>query len=148
MDINGNLWTVEHGAKGGDEVNRPEAGRNYGWPKISYGRHYSGAKIGAGTKADDMEQPIHYWDPSIAPSGMTIYQGALFPQWQGDIFIGALRGEFISHLTVKNGQVISEERLIEDEFGRIRDIRTGPDGALWFVTDDSDGALYRIHPAE
>jgi glucose/arabinose dehydrogenase len=92
LDEDGNLWTVEHGARGGDEINRPEAGKNYGWPVISYGRHYSGFKIGEGTSKPGMEQPVFYWDPSIAPSGMMIYTGDMFPDWRGDIFVGSLKG--------------------------------------------------------
>lgn len=144
----GTLWTVEHGAKGGDEINRPEAGRNYGWPTISYGRHYSGGSIGVGAAAEGMEQPVHYWDPSIAPSGLTIYTGDLFPEWQGDLIAGALKYRLLSRLDMENGRVIGEERLLADEFGRIRDVRTGPDGAIWFATDDDPGSIYRMTPAE
>jgi glucose/arabinose dehydrogenase len=144
----GELWTVEHGARGGDEVNIPKSGRNYGWPVITYGIDYSGAKIGVGTAASGMEQPIHYWDPSIAPSGATFYTGSLFPKWQGDLFVGALKDQMIVRLDVEGDRITSEERLFEGTFGRVRDIRTGPDGALWVLTDESDGALIRIRPEQ
>lgn len=143
----GELWTVEHGARGGDEINRPEAGRNYGWPVISYGRHYSGGKIGVGTEAEGYEQPVHYWDPSIAPSGMAFYAGEAVPEWTGDMFVGALKDRLIARLEIEDGKVVAEEHLIEGDYGRIRTIRNGPGGTLWFSTDESDGALYRIGAA-
>lgn len=144
----GRLWIVEHGAKGGDELNQPKQGKNYGWPEISYGAHYSGAAFPQGTSAPGMEQPVYYWDPSIAPSGLAFYDGDLFPEWKGDLLVGALKYQLIAHLTVEDGEVTSEERLFEGEFGRIRDVRSGPDGAIWFLTDASDGALYRVTPAK
>lgn len=145
----GLLWTVEHGARGGDEVNQPEPGLNYGWPEISYGRHYSGAKIGLGTEAPGMEQPKHYWDPSIAPSGLAIYVGDLFEGWRGDILVGALKDRMIVRLARENSVLTGEEeRLFKGAFGRIRDVATGPDGALWFVTDEPYGALFRAAPAD
>lgn len=144
----GALWTVEHGPKGGDEINRPEAGRNYGWPVITYGVDYSGAKIGIGTHAPGMEQPVWYWDPSIAPSGMTIYSGRLWPEWQGDIFVGALKFQLIARLEREGEAILGEERLFKGAFGRIRDVREGPEGALWFLTDKAEGALWRIRPAD
>ena len=144
LDLSGRLWTVEHGARGGDEVNRPEPGRNYGWPIISYGTHYSGGKIGIGTAADGMEQPEHYWDPSIAPSGMMIYSGKLWPDWKGDIFVGSLKFDYISRL--ETGRSTQEvEQLFKDRFSRIRDIREAPDGAIWFISV-GDGAVYRMTP--
>lgn len=144
----GLLWTLEHGARGGDEINRPEAGKNYGWPVISYGRHYSGLRIGVGTEAEGYEQPVHYWDPSIAPSGMAFYTGDAVPQWRGSLFVGALKDQLIARLEVENGKVVAEERLIAGEYGRIRTLRNGPDGALWFSIDEGDGALYRISGAQ
>ncbi len=144
----GALWTVAHGAKGGDEINRPEAGRNYGWPVISHGEDYSGGQIGVGTHKEGMEQPIHYWDPSIAPSGMAIYSGRLWPEWAGDIFVGALKFQLVSRLDREDGEITGEERLFEGVYGRIRDIREGPEGALWFLTDEDPGGLFRIRPAE
>ena len=143
----GALWIVEHGAKGGDEVNRPEPGKNYGWPVISYGTTYAGTKIGAGTEKAGMEQPAHYWDPSIAPSGMTIYSGKLWPDWQGDIFVGALKFRLVSRLDREGGNITGEERLFEGEYGRVRDVREGPKGAIWFLTDEDEGWLYRTVPA-
>jgi glucose/arabinose dehydrogenase len=145
LDAEGRLWTVEHGAHGGDEINRPEAGANYGWPRISYGTDYSGAEY-PGTHAEGLEQPLHYWDPSIAPSGMTIYSGRLWPDWEGDVFVGALRGG-LSRLPRAGTRLGREERLMQWDAGRVRDVREGPEGALWFLTDAEDGALYRISPA-
>ncbi len=144
----GTLWTVEHGARGGDEINRPEAGKNYGWPVISFGTHYTFLPIGEGTEKDGMEQPVHYWDPSIAPSGLAVYDGDLFPEWRGDLLVGALKFQLLSRLDLKDGAVVGEEQLFKREYGRIRDVRSGPDGAIWFLTDESDGALYRITPAD
>ena len=143
----GRLWTVEHGARGGDEINRPEAGLNYGWPVISYGRHYSGARIGQGTEAEGYEQPLHYWDPSIAPSGMAFYTGEAVPGWSGDLFVGALKDQLISRLEVEGGAIVGEEQMLEGEYGRVRTLRDGPDGALWFSTDEADGGIYRITAA-
>lgn len=143
----GAYWTIEHGARGGDEVNRPQAGRNYGWPAISYGTHYSGAKIGVGTEAPEMEQPVYYWDPSIAPSGAAFYDGDLFPEWRDDLFVGALKFQLIVRLDMEGDKVVGEERLFEDAFGRVRDVRSGPDGALWFLIDDDPGGVYRVTPA-
>ncbi len=145
----GRLWVVEHGAAGGDEINQPEAGKNYGWPVISYGTHYSGAKIGVGVSAPGMEQPAFYWDPSIAPSGMAIYAGDEFPEWRGDIFVGALKFRLISRVDRDASGAITgrEERLLAGDYGRIRDVRVGPEGALWFLTDSSSGGLYRVTKA-
>lgn len=146
MDAQGRLWTVSHGAAGGDEINQPKAGRNYGWPVISFGRHYSGGKIGEGTAKSGMEQPVWYWDPSIAPSGMTIYSGKLWPEWKGDIFVGALKFDYVSRLD-RNGTAISgEEQLFRDDFIRIRDVREAPDGSLWFLAV-GDGGLFQVTPS-
>jgi glucose/arabinose dehydrogenase len=143
FDAEGRLWVVEHGARGGDEVNLVERGLNYGWPVISYGTHYSGEKIGVGTHKEGMEQPEYYWDPSMAPSGMMIYSGALWPEWQGDLFVGSLQFDYISRLSGSPMQEV--EQLRSDETRRVRDVREGPDGALWFLSV-IHGALYRAHP--
>ena len=143
----GQLWTVEHGARGGDELNRPEAGKNYGWPVITYGVDYSGAKIGEGTAKPGMEQPVYYWDPVIAPSGMTFYTGAAFPDWKGSLFIGSLRPGLLVRLTLADGRVAQEERYLADLRERIRDVRQGPDGLLYLLTDSPDGRLLRVMPA-
>lgn len=145
-DENNRLWTVEHGARGGDELNHPEAGKNYGWPVISYGRHYSGAKIGVGTHKEGMEQPVYYWDPSIATSSLEIYTGNLFPGWEGNLLVGGLAGSRISRLVMKNGEVSAEEKLLTGRGDRIRDIRQGPDGALYVLTDDPSGSVLRLSP--
>ena len=146
LDEAGRLWTVSHGARGGDEINRPEAGKNYGWPVISYGTEYSGAKIGIGTERAGMEQPLWYWDPSIAPSGMMIYSGRLWPAWKGDIFVGALKYALLSRLDRDGDRVTGEERLFPRTYGRIRDVREGPQGGIWFLSE-SQGTLYRMMPA-
>ncbi|MFC7050798.1 PQQ-dependent sugar dehydrogenase [Emcibacter nanhaiensis] len=141
------LWTVAHAARGGDEINHPEAGKNYGWPIITYGVNYNGEKIGVGTHKEGMEQPVYYWDPSIAPSGMVWYDGAAFPAWHGNLFVGALKDEMIVRLELKDGKVVHEERMLQSKYGRVRDVRQGPDGNLYFVTDERKGKLYRIKPA-
>jgi glucose/arabinose dehydrogenase len=143
----GRLWTAEHGARGGDEINSPEAGRNYGWPIITYGRDYSGAKIGIGVEQAGLEQPIYYWDPSIAPSGMAFYTGSLFPAWKGNAFVGALAGQHLARLVLDGGRVVGEERLLMGLGERIRDVRDGPDGAIWLLTDNADGRVLRVVPS-
>jgi len=141
------LWTVEHGPRGGDEVNIPEAGKNYGWPVITYGIDYSGEPIGAGITAKaGMEQPIYYWDPVIAPSGMAFYDGNLFPLWKGSLFVGGLASTHLARLTLKGDRVVGEEWLLQDLGERIRDVKVGPDGALWLLTDSSNGKVLRIAP--
>ena len=144
----GDLWTVEHGARGGDELNRPEKGKNYGWPIITYGRDYTYLSIGEGQKKDGLEQPIYYWDPSIATSGLTFYSGDLFPNWRGNAFVGGLRGQHLARLVLKDGKVVGEEKLLVDLEDRIRDVRQGPMGALWLLTDDPNGKLLKLTPAQ
>lgn len=143
----GELWTVEHGARGGDEVNIPQKGRNYGWPVISYGVDYSGAKIGEGTKKPGLEQPVYYWDPSIAPSGMAFYTGDKFPAWRGSILVGALAGKLVSRLETNGNRVTGEERMLQQLGERIRDIRQGPDGFVYLLTDSRNGRILRMKPA-
>jgi glucose/arabinose dehydrogenase len=143
----GALWTVEHGARGGDEINVPEPGKNYGWPVISYGREYSGGRIGEGTSKDGLEQPAYYWDPSIAPSGMTFYTGDKFPAWKGSLFVGTLKFQLLVRLEVDGTRVVKEERLLEDMGERIRDVVQGPDGYLYLLTDEDDGRILRLEPA-
>jgi len=144
----GQLWTVEHGARGGDELNHPQAGRNYGWPVISYGREYSGGRIGQGRAMEGMEQPVHYWDPSIAPSGMVFYTGERYPPWKGNLFVGALVKTHLARLRMENGKVVEEEQLFKG-YTRIRDVRQGPDGYLYLVTDEGapEGRIVRVVPA-
>jgi glucose/arabinose dehydrogenase len=144
----GALWIHEHGARGGDEINKPEAGLNYGWPVISYGRHYSGGQIGAGTEKEGLEQPLYYWDPSIAPSGMAFYNGDRYEAWKGDLFVGALKYRFLARLELDGERVFKEERLLERFDERIRDVRQGPDGFLYIVTDSGDGGVYRLEVVE
>jgi glucose/arabinose dehydrogenase len=142
----GQLWTVEHGAMGGDELNRIEAGRNYGWPVISYGVHYNGEKIGEGTSKPGMEQPVYYWDPVIAPSGMTFYQGNAFKGWKGSILIGSLKPGGLVRLTMKDGRVATEERYLADLKDRIRDVVEAPDGSIYLLTDSENGQILRVQP--
>jgi glucose/arabinose dehydrogenase len=143
----GVLWVHEHGPQGGDEVNIIRAGANYGWPVITYGVNYGiGTKIGEGTRKAGMEQPIHVWVPSIAPSGMAFYTGERFLRWKGSLFVGALRGAVLVRLALDGEKVVKEERLLQNELGRIRDVRMGPDGFLYLLTDDSDGILARLEP--
>lgn len=139
------LYTVEHGARGGDEINAPEAGNNYGWPVISYGKHYSGAEIGIGQSADGYEQPLHYWDPSIAPGALAVYRGAMFPEWEGDFLVAALKYQLVARIERRSdGTIGAEERMLEGEYGRIRDVKVAPDGSILLVTDEEDGQLLRI----
>lgn len=143
LDRSGNLWTIEHGAKGGDEVNRIRKGGNYGWPVIAHGRHYTGGKIGEGTAKSGMIQPAFYWDPSIAPSGAMIYSGKLWPRWKGHMFTGSLKFDYISRLS---GQPLREvERLEWRQTGRVRDVVEAPDGSIWFLSEGRS-AVYRLSP--
>jgi glucose/arabinose dehydrogenase len=144
----GKLWTVEHGARGGDEINVPQAGKNHGWPVITYGRDYSGLKIGEGTAKAGLEQPIYYWDPSIAPSGMAFYTGNLIPEWKGSLFVGALSGQALHRLVLNGEQIVGEEQLLDDLGERIRDVRSGPDGAIWLLTDSPSGRVMRVVPSK
>jgi glucose/arabinose dehydrogenase len=144
----GQLWTAEHGARGGDELNRPEAGKNYGWPVISYGVHYSGAKIGEGTAKEGMEQPVYYWDPVIAPSGMAFYTGDLFAGWKGNILIGSLTPGLLVRLIMLDGRVAKEERYLRHLRERIRNVRQAPDGSIYLLTDARDGQIFRVTPAK
>lgn len=145
----GELWTHEHGPQGGDEINIIRAGTNYGWPVITHGANYvTGTRIGEGTHKAGMAQPLHIWTPSIAPSGMTFYTGAQFPRWRGNLFVGALRGQMLVRLQLDGDKVVSEERLLENSLGRIRDVRQGPDGFLYLLTDAQNGRLVRLEPAD
>jgi len=144
----GILWTHEHGPQGGDEINVIRAGVNYGWPIITYGVQYvTGTRIGEGTHKPGMVQPLHYWVPSIAPSGMAFYMGNKFPAWRGDLFVGALRDQMLVRLKLDGEKVVGEERMLKNTLGRIRDVRIGPDGYLYLLTDESNGVLARLEPA-
>ncbi|WP_432344042.1 PQQ-dependent sugar dehydrogenase [Shinella yambaruensis] len=141
----GTLLTVEHGARGGDEINAPQPGRNYGWPLVSYGRHYSGAEFDLGSAAEGFEPPLYYWDPSIAPGAIAVYRGAMFPEWEGNLIVTALKYQLVARLERdESGAIVAEERMFGGEFGRIRDVIVAPDGALLLVTDDTNGALLRV----
>jgi glucose/arabinose dehydrogenase len=147
FDAEGRLWDVEHGTNGGDELNAVEKGKNYGWPLVAYGEEYAGVPIpGAVTARDGFEQPVYYWDPVIAPSGAQFYTGDAFPAWRGSLFIGSLKDMRLVRLTLENGRVTGEEHLLANRSRRIRDVRQGPDGALYVVTDQSNGELWRIAP--
>ena len=143
----GLLWSHEHGPQGGDELNVMRPGVNYGWPVITYGVHYfSGTKIGEGTEKSGMAQPVHVWTPSIGPSGMAFYTGKDFPRWRGNLFVGSLIFGQLARLELQGEAVVHEERLFNNEFGRIRDVKQGPMGFLYFLTGEKDGKLYRLIP--
>jgi aldose sugar dehydrogenase len=144
----GQLWTIEHGAKGGDELNHPEAGKNYGWPVITYGRDYTGETIGEGQAKDGLEQPVYYWDPSIAVSGLTFYTGDLFASWKGNMLVGGLNGAHLQRLVLKQGEVVASEKLLVDLGERIRDVRQAPDGSILVLTDSTRGQLLRLTPKQ
>ena len=144
----GRIYAIEHGPKGGDELNLIEPGVNYGWPVITYGKSYIGFKIGEGTHKEGMAQPVHYWVPSISPSGLTIYDGDRFPAWRGSFFAGALSAELLVRLEIAGGRVAVEERMLEDLEERIRDVRQGPDGLIYLLTDHPEGMLLRLEPAD
>ena len=147
LDKEGRLWEVEMGPRGGDELNLVEKGRDYGWPTITYGEEYSGEPVGKGiTQAEGMEQPVYYWDPVISPSGMTIYTGDLFPEWRNNVFIGGLSSRALVRLVLSGDRVVGEERLLTNLGSRIRDVVQGPDGALYLLTDASDGRVLRVSP--
>lgn len=141
----GALWIHEHGPKGGDEINIPQAGKNYGWPKANYGVHYNGTPIKHEHTEQGFEEPIHYWVPSIAPSGMVFYTGKLFPAWRGNLFVGALAGRQLVRLTTGDNKILSEERLLTNTL-RFRDVEQGPDGALYLLTDEDNGKLLKLSP--
>jgi glucose/arabinose dehydrogenase len=147
LDHEGRLWIVEHGARGGDELNAPVEGRNYGWPVITYGENYNGRAIGEGTEKAGMEQPVHYWDPSIAPSGLLVYSGTLISEWRGDIFFGSLNSDYVGRLDPDSPAEtgFAEERIASDETLRVRDVVEAPDGSIWFLSV-GNGAAYRLAP--
>ena len=142
----GIVWAQEHGPKGGDEVNILKAGANYGWPVITYGIDYDGSIISDLTHKKNMEQPVLHWTPSIAPSGMAFYDGKRFPQWRGDLFVGALKDRHLRRIDLDGDKVVGQEILLEELGERIRDVRAGPDGYLWVLTDAPNGRLIRIEP--
>jgi glucose/arabinose dehydrogenase len=149
FDAQGRLWDIEHGTRGGDELNLVQKGKNYGWPVAAYGREYSGqpiANAGGRTTREGTEQPVYYWDPVIAPSGAQFYTGSAFPAWRNSLFIGGMKDKDLVRLTIANDRVTGEERLLADRGQRIRDVRQGPDGALYVVTDAENGELWRIAP--
>ncbi len=143
----GKLWIHEHGPKGGDEINTPEAGKNYGWPKASYGIHYWMVPIEDDHVGQGFEEPIHHWTPSIAPSGMTFYTGDIFPEWKGNLFIGALAKKHLARLVIEDNRIMHEERLLADKGWRIRDVMQGVDGALYVLTDEENGKVVKLSPA-
>jgi len=145
----GVLWEIEHGPRGGDELNIPEAGKNYGWPEVSFGVNYSGTPVGTGeSDAPGFEVPIYQWTPVIAPSGMMFYSGAAFPEWEGNLFVGGLASTALVRLELDGDSVTHEERLLEAAGLRIRDMAEGPDGAIYVVTDEGNGEVIRISPAD
>jgi aldose sugar dehydrogenase len=147
FDTRGRFWSIEHGTRGGDELNLVQKGRNYGWPVIAYGIEYRGGPINEGiTQRAGMEQPVYYWDPVIAPSGAQWYTGSAFPAWQNSLFIGGLASQRLVRLVIENDRVVGEEHLLTDRQKRIRDVRQGPDGALYIVTDEASGELWRVSP--
>jgi len=142
----GKLWTLEHGPQGGDELNQPERGKNYGWPVITYGIEYSGGPVGEGISAKEgLEQPVYYWKPSIATSSLLLYTGDLFPAWKGNFLVGALKDMQVQRLVMKDGAVVQHEVLARDLGERVRDLKQGPDGAVYLVTDDG-GRIVRMAP--
>ena len=146
--VTGELWTNEHGPKGGDELNRDLPGRNYGWPLVSHGVEYSGRTISESPTAPGIEPPVHYWVPSIATSGMLFYTGEAFPHWRGNVFVGGLRSKLVARLELDGNKVVHEERLLSGVVrDRVRDLEQGPDGLIYLLTDEAHGQLLRIEPA-
>jgi glucose/arabinose dehydrogenase len=146
LDAQGRLWIGEMGPRGGDELNLVQKGKDYGWPTIGYGEEYDGRPIHASPQGPGMEQPVYYWDPVISPSGMVIYSGDLFPEWKGNVFLGGLSSQALVRLVLKDDRVVGEERLLHDLRSRIREVVQGPDGALYLLTDASDGKLLKVTP--
>jgi glucose/arabinose dehydrogenase len=147
IDGQGRLWDIEHGTQGGDELNLIEKGKNYGWPIVAYGEEYAGVPIpGAVTAREGYEQPVYYWDPVLAPSGAQFYSGSAFPAWRGSLFIGAMKEKRLVRLVIEGRRVTGEEHLLTDRGQRVRDVRQGPDGALYIVTDEDAGELWRVGP--
>ena len=140
----GAIWTVEHGTRGGDEINLDQAGKNYGWPGVAYGIEYNGQAIPAVTAKEGSEQPVYYWDPVIAPGGMTFYSGPMFPGWNGNLLVTGLGGKQLARLVLENNRVVGEERLLTGLNERIRDVAVATDGAVWVITDEEDGKLIRL----
>ncbi len=143
----GAIWSHEHGPRGGDEVNILRPGVNYGWPEVTYGREYSGGEIGQGPRASGFRDPLLHWTPSIAPSGMAFYQGDAFSDWEGDLFVGALAGQHLRRVEFRGDRPVSQEELLTGTLGRIRDVRMGPDGLLYLLTDADNGGLFRLEPS-
>jgi glucose/arabinose dehydrogenase len=146
LDAKNRLWVVEMGPRGGDEVNLVQRGKDYGWPTIGYGEEYSGAPIHEKTQAPGLEQPVYYWDPVISPGALTIYDGALFPEWKGNFFVAGLSSKALIRLVVENDKVVGEERLITDREARIREVVQGPEGALYLLTDGDEGKILKLTP--
>jgi glucose/arabinose dehydrogenase len=147
FDAEGRFWTVEMGPQGGDELNLIQKGKNYGWPLVTFGEEYSGMAIkNAVTTKAGYQDPVYYWDPVIAPSGAQFYTGSVFPEWKGNLFIGALKEQRLVRLKIENNRVTGEEHLLTDRNQRIRDVRQGSDGTLYLVTDESNGELWKIVP--
>ncbi|PVY42208.1 PQQ-dependent sugar dehydrogenase [Pontibacter virosus] len=145
----GEFWIVDHGPQGGDEVNKVEKGKNYGWPTVTFGEEYSGAPVpNAVTTKEGFVDPVYYWDPVIAPSGAQFYTGSAFPEWKGNLFVGGLRAQALVRLRIENNRVTGEEHLLKDRDQRVRDVRQGPDGALYVVTDKENGELWKITPKQ
>jgi glucose/arabinose dehydrogenase len=146
LDAKNRLWVVEMGPRGGDEVNLVEKGKDYGWPTIGYGEEYSGEPIHQSTQAPGLEQPVYYWDPVISPGALTIYSGALFPEWKGNLFVAGLSSKALIRLVLEGDKVVGEERLLTDRAARMREVVEGPDGALYVLTDGDDGKLLELKP--